>query len=441
VEIRGKGDVMDARRLDRRALLLGAAGTALVAGCGDGSGTAKKAKSSGPIIRSQDPGTVIATDDIKGLVTRLNAALRDGDVAGMRSVIPDLDVREWRSRLRSMRNFPLEDLGFVFEDSSDRQVNASGGPLDINVNVVLTHRIKGCDSRVVVQPYSARLTKQDKDAEVRAESFSGPAEDDAPWDLPGTWDVIEGKHVVVAARDSRLPLLKGYLGAIDEGAAAAMQIVAPAGGISKMSITVAEENSTVFGGLDMDRTGFAARMTYIDPEVAAREGVKARKDSDAFATSRIVLRPTVFTSQSYVRETALHESIHGLALKWGFAPGSWIAEGLATWADSGLAAGYRRSSNAGLAKAGFSAFRRRFLGFRATDDYDLFQRQDAHTVQTNYACSGAVYACIDDTEGRARALELGRLLYGEPLVTAMQKFGEGSQDKLFGKVEQWVNGL
>lgn len=433
---------MDAPRLDRRALLLGAAGAALVTGCGGkGAATSKKASPSGPIIRSQDPGTVIATEDIKGLVTRLNTALRAGDVRGMKAAVPDLDVREWTSRLRSMGNFPLEDLGFVFEDSSDRQVNASGGPLDINANVVLTHRIKGCDSRVVVQPYSARLTKADKAAEVRAESLSGPHEDDAPWDLPGTWDVIEGDHVVVAARDNRLPLLRQYLGAIDEGAAAAMRIVAPAGGISKMSITVAEAGSTVFGGLDMDRNGFAARMTYIDPEVAAREGVRARKDSDAFATSRIVLRPGVFTSASYVRETALHESIHGLALKWGFGPGPWIAEGLATWADSGLAAGFRRSANVGLAKTGFPAFRRRFLGLEATDDYPLFQRQDARTVQTNYACAGAVYACIDDTEGRARALELGRLLYGEPLVTAMQKFGAGSQDKLFGKVDTWVRGL
>ena len=433
---------MDRRLLDRRALLLGAAGTALVAGCGEGAGTAtKKASPSGPIIRSQDPGTVIATEDIKALVTRLNVALRKADVAGMKAAIPDLDVQEWSGRLRSMRNFPLEDLGFVFEDSSDRQVNASGGALDINANVVLTHRIKGCDSRVVVQPYSARLVKEGKDAEVRAESFSGPLDDDAPWDLPGTWDVIEGKHVVVAARDRRLPLLKGFLGAIDDGAAAAMEIISPAGGISKMSITVAEKSSTVFGGLAMDRNGFAARMVYIDPEVAAREGVKARKDSDAYATSRIVLRPGVFTSQSYVRETALHESIHGLALKWGFGPGPWIAEGLATWADSGLAAGYKRSSNVGLAKAGFSSFRRRFLGFRATDSYGLFQRQDSRTVQTNYACAGAVYACIDDTEGRKRALELGRLLYAEPLVTAMEKFGEGSQDKLFGKVEKWVQAL
>lgn len=433
---------MERPRIDRRALLLGATGTALVAGCGGGGGTKPKAaKSSGPIIREQDPGTVIATEDIKGLVTRLNTALRKGDVRGMKAAIPDLDVHEWTARLRSMRNFPLEDLGFVFEDSSDRQVNASGGPLDITANVVLTHRIKGCDSRVVVQPYDARLIKQDKDAEVRAESFTGPLDDDAPWDLPGTWDVIEGDHVVVAARDHRLPLLRQYLGAIDEGAAAAMQIIAPAGGISKMSITVAEESSTVFGGLDMDRVGFAARMVYIDPEVAAREGVRARKDSDAFATSRIVLRPSVFTTQSYVREASLHESIHGLALKWGFQPGPWIAEGLATWADSGLAAGYRRSSNAGLAKAGFSSFRGRFLGLRATLDDDLFQRQDDRTVQTNYACAGAVYACIDDTEGRARALELGRLLYGEPLVTAMEKFGEGTQDKLFGKVEQWVQGL
>lgn len=433
---------MERPRIDRRALLLGAAGTALVAGCGGGGTKPKAAKSSGPIIREQDPGTVIATEDIKDLVTRLNTALRKGDVRGMKAAIPDLEVGEWTARLRSIRNFPLEDLGFVFEDSSDRQVNASGGPLDIDANVVLTHRIKGCDSRVVVQSYSAQLSKKDKDAEVRAESLSGPLdENDAPWDLPGTWDVIEGKHVVVAARDHRLPLLRQYLGAIDDGAAAAMKIVAPAGGISKMSITVAEKSSQVFGGLDMDRVGFASRMDYIDPEVAAREGVKARKDSDAFATSRIVLRPSVFTSQSYVRETSLHESIHGLALKWGSGPGPWIAEGLATWADSGLAAGYRRSANVGLAKAGFSSFRRRFLGFEATLNYELFQRQDAHTVQTNYACSGAVYACIDDTEGRARTLELGRLLYAHPLVTAMEKFGEGTQDKLFGKVEKWVQGL
>lgn len=78
--------------LPRRTLLLGllGAGAAAVSGCagksasGGGaaspsaSGTPAPATPSGPIIHQQDAGTVVTTEDIKALISQLDAAVSHG---------------------------------------------------------------------------------------------------------------------------------------------------------------------------------------------------------------------------------------------------------------------------------------------------------------------------------------------------------------------------
>ncbi len=423
-------------------MVAGVAGV-LLAGCSDGGskasapgpGKSTSATPDGPIIHTQDAGNVITTEDIEALVGRLGEALRHADVETMRTVVPDLKVGEWQRRLENLRRFPTSDVGFVLDETLDRMVNAAGGPVEIEADVALTHRISDVDSRPVVQTYHATMRKATPDSPLEILGLDGPRDpiSPAPWDLRG-WEMVEGRHSWVAVRTAMVDRVRANIASVDAGAARAMELIAPPDGVSKLFFAVAEVGDPLFGNGDYrpERDGFAIRAGYVDPAEVARTG-KSAGPRAAYAGSRLMLRPGAFDSPARATAVAMHEAVHGLAYQWGDSD-PWPAEGLATWGEVGSGAGVR-AEYGGLVRSGFAGFRERMRG-RNVIDGGVFQAEPH--VSTNYGCAAAVFAFMEDRRGRDGALDFGRACYRKPTEEAVRTAGWKSHDALLAEVQSWV---
>ncbi|GAA1788361.1 hypothetical protein GCM10009795_037750 [Nocardioides hankookensis] len=440
----------DAARFDRRALLLGAGGLLVTTGCSGGGSDQPAAKgssspsasASGPIVHEQDAGTVISKADIDDLVGRLNAAVRSADVDSLKAIAPTIRRPVWQQRFENLARYPMDDIGFAFDESLGRQINASGGRLEVDAYMALTHQITGVDSRPALQIYSATLVKDGPDAAVQISEIDNAPDDNtspAPWDLRSEWDVVEGDHVIVVAVPGDAGRVRASLATIDAGVAAAMAVVPPPAGVTKAYFAYTAPDSPLYKQGENDqrtqeRDGFAMRVGYVEPEKAARSGKSAGSGS-AYAGARLVLHAGAFSSTDRLREVATHETIHGLAYQWGSAD-PWPTEGLATWGELGGVSGVRGDGYyRSLIRSGFAGFRQRMRG-TAVFDYDVFH--DPATESTNYACAAAVYGYLEATGGRPKALRFAETAYRKGTEDAATALGFRDTDDLLGKVQQWV---
>lgn len=439
------GHAVDPARLGRRALLAGAGGLFLTGCSGGGSEPAAKPEqspsSSGPIVHEQDAGTVISQADIAELVGKMDAAVRNADAAALGAVAAKIHEPVWQRRLDNLARFPLDEIGFVFDKSLGRQVNASGGRIETDAYIALTHRIAGVDARPVVQIYSATLAKAGPDAPVRIIDMDDHPDGEgspAAWDLED-WDAVESQHVVAAARREDMGLLRANLAAIDAGAAEALALIDPPEGVSRTFVVYARPDNPIYGGnMDIptvkEALGLAIRVGFIDPSQAARSGRGAGAKA-AYAGSRLVLHPSAFGSADLVRKVAKHESIHALAFQWGDGD-PWPTEGLARWGEYGGAAGLLADGFEGSAiRNGFAGFAARMRG-NGSFSYERFHAAAYESV--NYACAAAVYAFLEDRGGAREALRFAQLAYSQSRDDACRKLGFRDQDALFGKVLQWT---
>ena len=246
--------------------------------------------------------------EIDALVARLDAGLRRGDVRALAAVAPGIDVAAWRRRVTTLRRFPLDSVRFGLDRTLGRQVNASGGPVDLTAYLVLTHRIVDCDASPVTQAYDARLTKPGRDATLTITRLrQTDATSPAPWDL-GDYRVVQGDHVVLAATRDDLPRARAGLPRIDAGVARAMALIPPADGVSRLFVALADP------GCGPVRPGPAPEYTGLTRRVGE-------------PGSRVVLHPAAFGSPDGLQRVALHESVHALAHQWGPGAPAWPAEG------------------------------------------------------------------------------------------------------------------
>lgn len=440
----------DSARFDRRTLLLGAGGLLVTSGCSGGGGdtpstkasASPSASSSGPIVHEQDAGTVITQADIDDLVGRLNAAVRGADVDSLKAIAPSIRRPVWQQRLDNLAHYPMDDIGFAFDESLGRQINASGGRLEVDAYMALTHQITGVDSRPALQIYSATLVKDDPDAAVQISEIDNAPSDDtspAPWDLPGDWEVVEGDHVLVVALGQDIARVRAALPTIDDGVAQAMEVIAPPAGVTKAYFAFTDPDSRLYGQVHnsrniRERDGLAMRVGYIDPTQAAKSGEGAGSKA-AYAGARLILHPAALGSADRLHGVALHETIHGLAFQWGDAD-PWPTEGLAMWAELGGLAGLRSDSFYWpLVRSGFGGFRARMQGANGVDS-DVFQ--DPATTSTNYGCACAVYGYVESRGGRAAVLRFARTAYSKTAQDAAMQLGFEDADDLFWKVQQWV---
>ncbi|GAA4697943.1 hypothetical protein [Nocardioides conyzicola] len=440
----------DPARFDRRTLLVGAGGLVLTA-CSGGSAGGPDAEgkspspsptASGPIIHEQDAGTVITKADIDDLVSRLDAAVQKADVDALKAVAPSIRRPVWKQRLDNLARYPLDEVGFAFDETLGRQINASGGRLEVTAFMALTHQITGVDSQPALQIYGATLVKDGPDAPVQISEIDNRPDDStspAPWDLASEWEVIEGDHAIVVAVPSDAARVRSSLATIDAGVAAAMEVIAPPAGVSKAYFAFTSPDSPLYKQADNDqqtkeRDGFAMRVGYIDPKEATKSG-KGATSASAYAGARLVLHAGAFSSTSRLREVAMHETIHGLAYQWGDAD-TWPTEGLATWGELGGAAGIRANGYySSLIRSGFPGFRQRMSG-RGFYDYDVFH--DPASEAANYACAAGVYGYLESSGGRAEALRFAKLAYTHPTEEAVTRIGYRDQNDLFGKAQQWA---
>ena len=440
---------VDRARFDRRTLLIGAGGLLVTSGCSGSDGKpaatasgSPSATASGPIIHEQDAGTVISKADIEDLVGRLNAAVQKADVDALKAIAPSIRRPVWKQRFDNLARYPMDDIGFAFDETLGRQINAAGGRLEVTAFMALTHQITGVDSRPALQIYDATLVKEGPDAAVQISEIDNAPSDDtspAPWDLHGDWEVVEGDHVLVVAIADDIARVRAALPTIDQGVAEAMALIAPPAGVTKAYFAFTAPDSRLYGQAQNSQSireadGLAMRVGYVDPQQAAKSGTGAGAKA-AYAGARLVLHPGALTSTSRLREVATHETIHGLAYQWGDAD-PWPTEGLATWGElgglSGLRAdGYRRP----LIRSGFAGFRVRMRGVGGVD-YEVFH--EPSTEATNYSCAAAVYGFVESRAGRDGALRFARTAYSKTPADAAMQLGFRDTDDLFEKVQQWV---
>lgn len=433
--------------LGRRALLLGAAGTAL-AGCGSGSGRSAATpspSSSGPIIHGQDAGTVILDADVDTLVSGLTRALEAGDVRAMAGLVPDLDEAEWRRRLDILGRFPMRELRFdVDRTFIGRQTNASGGALTTDVRLFLIHQLEAADSVPVVQEYTSEVTKADPDAELVFGGLSGPHSLNfpAPWDLPGDWQVLTAPHAVLAFRAPQRAVAERWLEPLSEGIGRAMAMVPTPAGVTRLLVAMDEPDSPLFlrdqpNDVVRDRGGFAARAQYLDPDSLTAE-TELDEEEGPRATSRIVVHPGMITSDADAVDLGTHEAAHALAGQWGLGGDTWAVEGFAMWVESGGGDGLMRRSGSEI-RAAFSSYRGRMRNGAGLPQ-DVFQKADAATVHANYVCSGAVLAYLEATHGREQVIDLVRRIYDLSGLNPKVFRGVGARDlaDLLARTEAWL---
>lgn len=369
----------------------------------------------------------------------------------MGRVVTDLDTATWGRRLSSMQRFPLTDVGFVFDESLDRQVNSSGGAIEFPVSLALTHRVEDCDALPVVQMYGAKLRKPSSDGTLTMTSLFGPDDDisPAPWDV-GKYEAVEGDHVVLAALPDDLQRARAGLASIDAGIADAMRLIPPPRGTSKLFVALADAGNDLFGaGGLIEAAGVSMAITYVDPKDAARTGRGAQAvggpsgsgEKAPLAGGRIVLHPDAFAAPGRLRSVALHEAVHALANQWASYSDAWVAEGLAEWCELGFSKGLRAdAAQRALVKRTFGGFRSR-LTRDGGDAVAGIHFYDDSVRDANYACAAAVYAYLEDSHDRAAAFRFARLAYQQRTEDAVKAVGGGSLAGLAGDVEGWVKAL
>jgi hypothetical protein len=429
--------------IERRTLLMGSAGLMLLAACGGGSDGKKVVpagkEDDGPVIVEQDAGNAVTPEDVATLVAALNAAFdaRDLDalieLTALSGPTGDQDLRQrWAYRLENFTRNDIVAGEFFVGLPKGRARNASGGRLEYRGSVVFGHRIRDCDARDVVEEFNASFSKASADAPLVIDRLGDVEAGFSPaiWDV-AKLDTIVTERTVLAFRTQDTALARTHAAAIDAGVKRAFALMAVPEGVSKVFFALAwdEVYGTLWGGPNLSESlGAAYPHVYLDPAaLASGQSVPAVGDNLPVATARIALYASSFSSGK-IDDVACHEAVHALANQWGRDSPSWVAEGLARWADREPGSGGLLKQRGAIAAA-FPAFRRR-MGTKKVE----FYQDDPQGL--NYECAGAVFEHLDRTEGRKRVFEVASAFYG-PSDQVTSRLGV-DEDGLLAATEKWL---
>ena len=127
-----------------------------------------------------------------------------------------------------------------------------------------------------------------------------------------------------------------------------------------------------------------------------------------------------------------------MAFQWNFNAARWVVEGLAEWCEDGFATGLRADPAwRRLVSSGFAAYRKRTLG----DDDAGLGFYDESVQAANYACSAAVFAFVEQRDGRAACFRLARKVYESTAEEGVPAATGGSLPRLFDQVQRWAEAL
>ncbi len=430
------------RPVGRRSLLIGSAGLALAA-CSGGGDDADPKASSGPKIHRPEEGNAVSAEDAAALRDRLNEAFRSGDVDQLVDLVDSEDYSREDVRSRWSRRFEnFERLGFVEGEwfvgvPGGRTRNASGGSVEYSGGLVFAYQVKGSDAQPVVETYSSDFRKESEDAPLELLHLGEPQEsyDPAFWDVAEI-DAIETKHAWIAFRKGDAATAARVKGQIESGAAQAFDLMPRPKGVSKVfyALTWPEIDGELWGGVAVgDARAHAYYHSFVDPNALAK-GQEKPADTKGLpqGTGRVGMHQDSLASDT--ERTACHEAIHILANQWLSAGGApqWASEGLATWGER--TAGGVMGEYGGRIRSAFG----RFAAMYEKDPFDVdFYAKDQDVRFDNYLCSAAIFACLEDTKGRAAVFDTAQEFYSSSTGASDDPTVDRTQ-QIMARTRKWL---
>ena len=427
--------------VDRRTLLLGAAGSVVLAGC-SGDGTKE---SEGPVIVQAEKGNIITPEDTVVLRDKLGKALETGDVDVLMKLVGDENLsRDFRARWeRRFANF--ERLGFVEGEwyvgvPSGRTRNASGGLVEYSGSLVFAHRVKGCDGQQVVESFNTDFRKKSTKAPLEILNVGSVEQyfDPSIWDVAEV-DAIETTHAWIVFRLQDADRAKAYAKRVEAGAARAFGIMPRPKGVDKIfyGLTWPKVDGELWGGTGLvGADAHAYSHDFLDPaELATGQKKTAAIKELPLATGRVGLHQSAFGRDDF-EDVACHEGIHVLANQWGAHSGTptWVIEGLAAWGDSRPGSGRLMARDGARIRSGFRGFQT-----VALKDHEAFHGISEAQRSINYACSAAVFEYLARTHGKDAVFETASAFYSaEDRAAGAKKLGTSEKD-LLARTQKWLS--
>ena len=428
--------------IDRRTLLLGAAGSVVLAGCSDGD-----ADADGPVIVKAEKGNIVTPEDTVVLRDKLGkaleAGLETGDVDALMKLVGDQELSEdfrkrWERRFANFQRLGFVDGQWYVGLPSGRTRNASGGLVEYGGTLVFAHRVKGCDGQQVVESFNADFRKKSTTAALEIVNVGGVEQffDPSIWDVAEV-DGIETEHAQIVFRRQDAQRAKASAKTIEAGARRAFGIMPRPKGVDRVfyGLTWPKVDDELWGGVGLvEAAAHAYAHDFLDPSELAT-GQKKRASSKGLprATGRVGLHQGAFGAD--LEEIACHEAVHVLANQWGSHGGTptWVAEGLATWGDSRPGSGRLMARDGARIRASFDGFQR-----VALRDYKAFHLISEAQRSNNYACSGAVYEYLDHEKGRDAVFETAAAFYGAKDRDAGARALGTSEKELLARTRRWL---
>ena len=425
--------------IDRRTLLLGAAGSVVLAGCSDGD-----ADADGPVIVKAEKGNIVTPEDTAVLRDKLGKALGTGDVEALMKLVDDQELSEdfrdrWERRLANFERLGFVDGQWYVGLPSGRTRNASGGLVEYGGSLVFAHRVKGCDGQQVVESFNTDFRKKSTTSPLEIVNVGQVEQhfDPSIWDVAEV-DAIETQHAWIVFRLQDVDRARASAKRIESGAERAFGIMPRPKGVEKVffGLTWPKVDGQLWGGVGLgEAEAHAYSHDFLDPaELATGQRKRATAKGLPRATGRVGLHQSAFAGGD-LEGTACHEAIHVLANQWGShgETPTWVIEGLAKWGESRPGSGQLMAEDGSRVRSAFAAFQN-----VALQDHDAFHRVSASQEYSNYACSGAVYEYLDREKGRDAVFETASAFYGaETRADGARKLGISEQD-LLARTRRWL---
>lgn len=429
--------------VDRRTLLLGAAGSVVVAGCSSGDDAKPKGRD-GPVIVEAEKGNVVTPEDTVVLRDKLDQAFATRDVEALMGLVGDQELSEdfrkrWERRFGNFKRLGFVEGAWYVGVPSGRTRNASGGLVEYGGTLVFAHRVEGCDGQQVVESFNTDFRKKSTKAPLEILNVGEVEQyfDPSIWDVAEV-DAIETKHAWIVFRTKDAKRAKASASRIEAGAKRAFGVMPRPKGVDKIffGLTWPKVDGELWGGVGLgEADAHAYAHDFLDPaELATGQKKSAPSEGLPLATGRVGLHQSAFGRDDF-EDIACHEGIHVLANQWG-AHGTtptWVVEGLAQWGQDRPGSGRLMGRDGRRIRSAFGGFQK-----VAPKDFAAFHDVPDAREYANYVCAGAVFEYLDRKKGRDAVFETASAFYAAEDRKAGAKTLGTSEKDLLARTRKWL---